>query len=343
MNDSINSYFLVLLFGFLLVSGCDDDEKVSTPTVQIDSVEPAMGLVGTQVVISGGSFGKNESDIMVLFNGTEAEVFNVSDKQLTVSVPEGAATGPVSVSVGSARAEGPKFVVLKEEVALVDFNDSDGLIGLATGFQFDDRYRLTSAKTNRTGVVYYGAKLNVRDGFETVFDFQISGPGGIEDGEGKTGADGLAFLIQNQSADAIGNQGGSLGYANIENSLAIEFDTFANTPESDFNNGETNGNHVSIQTNGTGANNPAIRFSLAYNDEIPELMDDEVHTAKIIYSDNRMEVYIDDMTSPAISTELDLDALLDLDEGKAWVGFSSSTGQAFANHDILSWTFDPEK
>ena len=341
MTIFIKRFPLVLILVALLFSACEDDS--SSPSVTIAAVEPAMGLVGTQVTITGENFGEDVSNTKVFFNGKEASILSGTPTELVALVPAGATTGPVSVSNGSANAEGPKFVVLKEEVDLGDFSDSDGLIGLATGFQFEDRYRLTSAKTNRTGVVYYGAKLNVSNGFETTFDFVISDPGGIEDGEGKTGADGLAFLIQNQSADAIGNQGGSLGYANIENSLAIEFDTFANTPESDFNNGETNGNHISIHTNGTEANNPAIRFSIAYNDEIPELMDGAVHTVRITYSENKMQVYIDDMTTPAIDTEVDLDTLLSLDEGRAWVGFSSSTGQAYANHDILSWTFDPEK
>ncbi len=34
-------------------------------------------------------------------------------------------------------------------------------------------------------------------------------------------------------------------------------------------------------------------------------------------------------------------AVLRLDDGKAWVGFTASTEPGFReNHDILSWTFD---
>lgn len=43
------------------------------------------------------------------------------------------------------------------------------------------------------------------------------------------GGDGIAFVIQEQDPRALGAGGAGLGYTGIENSLAVEFDTFYNS------------------------------------------------------------------------------------------------------------------
>ena len=47
------------------------------------------------------------------------------------------------------------------------------------------------------------------------------------------GADGFAFVLQNDRRFALGEGGMSLGYGGIANSLAVEFDTYYN-PEPAF-------------------------------------------------------------------------------------------------------------
>ncbi len=61
------------------------------------------------------------------------------------------------------------------------------------------------------------------------------------------GADGIAFVIQNseQGNNALGAGGGGLGYRGINNSFAVEFDTWRNP-------GEVNGNHLGFDINGKG-------------------------------------------------------------------------------------------
>lgn len=52
-------------------------------------------------------------------------------------------------------------------------------------------------------------------------------------------------------------------------------------------------------------------------------------------------VYIDDMYSPIITTPINLGATLKLDEGRAYVGLTSATGDEYWQaHDILSWQFN---
>lgn len=50
-------------------------------------------------------------------------------------------------------------------------------------------------------------------------------------------------------------------------------------------------------------------------------------------------VYVDDMTTPLIVFPINLSIALDLPEGDAIVGFTSSTGRAWEKHDILFWLF----
>ena len=59
------------------------------------------------------------------------------------------------------------------------------------------------------------------------------------------GADGFAFVIQNEGLNELGQSGMGMGYHDINNSLAVEFDTWHN-PEmlDDYEN------HISVQTRG---------------------------------------------------------------------------------------------
>ena len=58
-------------------------------------------------------------------------------------------------------------------------------------------------------------------------------------------------------------------------------------------------------------------------------------------SSPRAQVYVDDLHSPVLVTALNLGALLKLHHGRAWVGFTASTGLAtWQTTDLLSWHFN---
>jgi hypothetical protein len=57
------------------------------------------------------------------------------------------------------------------------------------------------------------------------------------------GADGFAFVIQNESPVALGLAGRGLGYEGINNALAIEVDTYSNFDEQDYYE-----NHIAVMT-----------------------------------------------------------------------------------------------
>ncbi|MGK5500844.1 IPT/TIG domain-containing protein [Streptomyces sp. URMC 125] len=71
----------------------------------ISSLQPGSGEVGAQVVLTGSGFAPAATDNVVRFGGDMvAEVVEGSDTALTVTVPPGAADGPVEVATPDGRA-----------------------------------------------------------------------------------------------------------------------------------------------------------------------------------------------------------------------------------------------
>lgn len=203
--------------------------------------------------------------------------------------------------------------------------------------------RLTSATPCcQAGAAWHMTQQNVGNGFETTFDFRISQASG-------GGADGFTFMIQDDpdGDEAIGGAGCGIGYAGISRSLALEFDTFANPPFCETI-GDPNGNHVSVQTAGTGANGPAHANSLGWVAPSFDLNDGNFHSVRIRYqagSPGTLSIYLDDVdlnAVPALTVSVDLAAALGLTDGMAWVGFTAGTGTTVETHDILNWHFVDE-
>ena len=130
-----------------------------------------------------------------------------------------------------------------------------------------------------------------------------------------------------------------MGYAGITNSLAVEFDTWDNNESGQFLVRDPDDNHVSVQTRGTETNAEFKAFSLGLTPNFPELSDGQVHAVKIEYIPGTLSIYVDDLQLPVLAVKTDLETLLTLDDGKAWVGFTAATWNAFENHDILNWAF----
>src|SRR6476661_7365117 len=84
----------------LLVS-CKDDDTAVTPVPSITGFTPASGPVGTTVIITGLNFSATASSNAVTFNGVAATVTAATTTQLTVTVPAGATTGKISVTVNN--------------------------------------------------------------------------------------------------------------------------------------------------------------------------------------------------------------------------------------------------
>ncbi|CAM9989648.1 unnamed protein product, partial [Ectocarpus fasciculatus] len=234
--------------------------------------------------------------------------------------------------------------------------------------------RLTGSFARESGAMWYRRKQNVREGFDTTIKFQIANPSyrcNILDDVNtycrSRGADGFAFVIQNESPVALGLAGRGLGYEGINNALAVEVDTYSNFDEQDYYE-----NHIAVMTMGWRFNITANHSrSLATTTRVPDLTNGE-HTIRIRYDPNFDEnavphpsfqtngyttyflevhgdwgtgfgllyVYIDDMYTPVITTPLNLDKTINLDDGRAYVGITAATGDShWQSHDIQNWQF----
>ena len=77
----------------------------------IVSLSPAVGPVGTSVTITGSNFGASQGSSTVTFNGTAASPSSWGNTSIVASVPAGATTGPVVVTVGGVASNGVTFTV----------------------------------------------------------------------------------------------------------------------------------------------------------------------------------------------------------------------------------------
>lgn len=230
-----------------------------------------------------------------------------------------------------------------------DFSNPAGLTLVGDAALSTNRLRLTPALENQVGAAWLSDRVNVQAGFTTSFQFQITDRGGYspdwESGVSNNGADGFTFTIQNAAPAAIGLYASGIGYYGIQNSLAIEFDTWNNKPSYC----EPNGNHVAVQSLGTAANRPEhcadpggafANPTLGIASPAADLSNGSVYDVIINYSPGLLSIFLNDLSNPLLTVAVDLGQLLNLENGTgAYIGFTSSTGGAWENHDIVQWSY----
>jgi hypothetical protein len=161
--------------------------------------------------------------------------------------------------------------------------------------------------------------------FSAAFSFRFTNPL-------SGGADGIVFTVQTNSNTA-GGSGGGIGYAGIGHSVGVEFDNW-------FNGGtDPNDNHVGINLNGNVASNPVVTWPTPFDNG-------GLWHAWVDYdgSTDLLEVRFGATntrpTAALLSTTVDLQNVLGTPN--AYVGFTSGTGAAAANHDIVSFSFNDD-
>ena len=205
-----------------------------------------------------------------------------------------------------------------------------------------DVIRLTPADsaTAVRGTAYYKKYVSLANdrSFSTYFTFKIIPVG--------AGADGIVFILNNDTNE-LGGGGGGMGYAGIDNSIGIEFDTYDNTswsapPEKWYGDEGLGWSHIAVNVNG----DINIPVATASNSDIGyNFKDQSLYHVWIDYDglDDTLEVRINRSsnvrpTEPVISTSLDLASILKQDE--VYAGFSASTGGSKESHDIYQWYFN---
>jgi hypothetical protein len=111
----------------------------AAPAPAIASLNPTSGVVGTAVTITGANFGATQGTSTVKFNGTTAAVTSWSAAGIATSVPVGATTGNVVVTVGGVVSNGLIFTVTMPGPSITSLNPTSGAVGTAvtiTGANF---------------------------------------------------------------------------------------------------------------------------------------------------------------------------------------------------------------
>ena len=181
--------------------------------------------------------------------------------------------------------------------------------------------RLTAGGYRQAGSAWSTQKIDLTESFESIFKVYLH--------HGAPGADGIAFLVQTQGPRALGGWGGGLGYRGIRQSVAVEFDTFQNTPD-------PNSNHLAVVLAGNPDHHAAVG-----NPSIP--LFGQPFLARVAYSapGTELRVYVKSLQAGA-TEQLVLDHTVDLaaeaGASAAWVGFTGATGSALSKQDIYSWT-----
>ncbi|MFL5294868.1 MAG: lectin-like domain-containing protein [Phenylobacterium sp.] len=185
--------------------------------------------------------------------------------------------------------------------------------------------RVTPSQFSQAGSAFSTnpVTLGATESFSTRFTFDFNA-------QQNGGADGVVFTVQTNSNN-VGGAGGGIGYAGIPNSLGVEFDN--------WNNGTIDANsdnHVGVDLNGDIS-------SVAFGFPSFQLDSGQDITAWIDYNGaaNLLEVrYALGTPRPTLANISYVVNLANvLQSTNAFVGFTSGTGAAAANHDIINWEF----
>ncbi len=138
-HDATTGKIEVILSGNSAFSPVDFTMNVG-PTPFITAFNPTQGAVGQNIQILGGNFNTDATKNYVVFDGGASTTGTAgNDTAIVVTVPNGAVTGPVSVSSqGATGTSGTSFVILDGPV-ISDFTPKSGPTGtnvVIDGFNF---------------------------------------------------------------------------------------------------------------------------------------------------------------------------------------------------------------
>lgn len=192
----------------------------------------------------------------------------------------------------------------------------------------DNVLRLTN-NTSQAGSAFSTTAISLDQdaSFSTSFQIRVTNPIA-------GGADGIVFVLQTNSNTA-GGLGGGIGYAGIANSVGIEFDNWDNGAGDGFS-----ANHVGIDLGGS-VNSVALETNPGFTIDAGDII-----TAWVDYDgvNDILEVRANTtgIRPGTAMLSYSVDLVSELGSTNAFVGFTSGTGAAGANHDVLSWQFNSE-
>ncbi|MDE0471402.1 MAG: IPT/TIG domain-containing protein [Ekhidna sp.] len=169
-----------------IIWSCNEERENETPPPAeippptITSFVPESGTVGSSVTINGTNFSNEPDDNTVVFgNESEVTITNASTESLTVTVPQGAETGKISVTVnGKTATSANDFTVEVPDLAITSFTPSSGNVGASvtiTGTSFNPTI------AGNTVIFYDNKKAVVTSAFSN--SLTVTVPQGVETGK----------------------------------------------------------------------------------------------------------------------------------------------------------------
>jgi RHS repeat-associated protein len=166
VNSGSNSALATATFDSVSIS------STASPAPVITSVSATSGSIGSQVVITGTGYGATQASSMVLLNGTPATINSWSSTSISITIPTGATSGPLVVSVAPGMNDSnPVIFTVTSQPLPSSWLDQDiGSVGVAGSASFlNGTFTVQGA-----GAQIYGAA----DAFHYVYQ-PLSGDGTI--------------------------------------------------------------------------------------------------------------------------------------------------------------------
>jgi hypothetical protein len=212
------------------------------------------------------------------------------------------------------------FLLLLSQIAIAQYK----LMG--DGAYMDNGcIRLTADEPYSEGIAYNLSKLNLSLPFQIEFDIYLGD-------KNELGADGITFVIHDDERgfEAFGTYGECLGYGRwrkdylggnyIAPSVAIEFDTYYNSPQND-----PPCDHIAFLSNGTNFH----ETTWTNNSDTFNLEDDLLHDFQFSWNPKSKKVVVS--LDGMIAYKGNIDLIGDVFYGKTNViwGFTASTGNKY--------------
>ena len=159
-------------------SANSEDEFIVIPTPIITSFSPISGLVNTSVTITGTNFSSVIEENTVRFNNKEAIITNATTTSLTVTVPNEATTGKISVIVNDITGTSTNDFKVIHPPTITSFTPNEGFIGttiIIKGENFS-----TTANDNK---VFFNDNKEATITNATATELTVTVPYGAESGK----------------------------------------------------------------------------------------------------------------------------------------------------------------
>jgi len=220
-------------------------------------------------------------------------------------------------------------------------------VGSTSGFAGSFPFTLTDNAPNQVGALWYNIPINLYNGFVTIFTLSFDPDEScqsatVNGGQGqRCGGEGIAFVIQQDGTDAIGGSGSGMGYAGINNVVAVEFDTMYDAQTNDPSTPLER--HISIIIKKGAADANEVN-SYGFNSQPLNFKDNTSEnyisspTVRIEYLNNNLRVFINDVLQLAYYNPLNLiKNVFQTTNPLFHIGFTASTSTVLAQKQLVEY------